>query len=112
MCRSQEAMGDLRYGHTDVCMAYLGGEAGLGFLWFVWAFEGFVLFFCILHLIGASASLLSRQLLAQLSRIYILKRAGAATSPLLTGQPAVQRSARVSAWLMQPPHPCLRLSPC
>ena len=41
-----------------------------------------------------------------------LKRAGAATSPLLTGQPAVQRSARVSVWLMQPPHPCLRLSPC
>lgn len=28
------------------------GEAGLDFLWFVWAFEGFVLFFCTLHLIG------------------------------------------------------------
>ena len=28
------------------------GANGLGFPWFIWAFEGFVLFFCILHLIG------------------------------------------------------------
>lgn len=34
---------------------HIGGEAGLGFLWFVWAFEGFVLFFCILHLIEVGA---------------------------------------------------------
>lgn len=26
----------------------------MGFAWFIWAFEGFVLFFCILHLIGES----------------------------------------------------------
>lgn len=32
-----------------------GGESGLGFLWFVWAFEGFVLFFCLLHLIEVGA---------------------------------------------------------
>ena len=53
---------DPRHGHTDVCVVCLGGESGLGFLWFVWAFEGFVLFFCILHLIGASLTLLSRWL--------------------------------------------------
>ena len=53
-------MCDLRHGYADVCVVCLGGEAGLGFLWFVWAFEGFVLFFCILHLIGASVKLLSQ----------------------------------------------------
>ena len=34
---------------SPVCLA---GASGLGFSWFIWAFEGFVLFFCILHLIG------------------------------------------------------------
>lgn len=34
---------------------HAGGESGLGFLWFIWAFEGFVLFFCILHLIEVGA---------------------------------------------------------
>lgn len=33
-------------------LMYLAGASGLGFPWFIWAFEGFVLFFCILHLIG------------------------------------------------------------
>ena len=57
--KSVEYACDPRHGHTNVCVVCLGGEAGLGFLWFVWAFEGFVLFFCILHLIGASLKLLS-----------------------------------------------------
>ena len=29
-----------------------GAESDLGFLWFIWALEGFVLGFCALHLVG------------------------------------------------------------
>ena len=47
---------NLLSGQSDQCSNSCApaGLGGLGFPWFIWAFQGFVLFFCILHLIGKS----------------------------------------------------------
>jgi len=50
------------------------GASGLGFPWFIWAFQGFVLFFCILHLIevGAGFSLAHGATAALLAVVTVL----------------------------------------
>ena len=43
-------------GHVRNVTLSAGAESDLGFLWFIWALEGFVLGFCALHLVGKCLS--------------------------------------------------------